>query len=497
MVLDSCSQYRDHDVASHLLDTVDAAFATLAPTWPTGTEIALTRLITGRASAIGGGAAHSMEEPEVYDMVSRLWSRPPAPRQLEPLPDEARAAVRAARSLVAERLRALTSEYPPHGRVALTGHAHLDLAWLWPLAETRRKARRTFSTMLGLMDRYPDFTFNQSSAQAYAWIEQDAPDLFQRIQERAKEGRSRWADRGWSRTQVTGGEAFIRQLFYGQRYFEEKFGRRHTAAWLPDVFGFSPGIPQLLRDAGIPNFFTIKVNWNETNVLPHDIFKWMELTARPCSFTPNNPGSGYNGNVIPQDVGGTWQNFRGKRLHPETLLSFGWGDGGGGPTDKMLENYARLKEFPASPRLRMTKVEEFFAGLPTEGLPTWVGELYLELHRGTTSQGKTKKLNREAEHRLAEAESAATLATQLVDAEYPHDEIEELWKTTLLNQFHDILPGSSILEAYEDSHEQMSHVVSRAAALRDEAMQHIASQVGFSLRVGQATSPSSRSNRCW
>src|SRR3712207_5241315 len=364
------------------------------------------------------------------------------------------------------------------GRLALTGHAHIDLAWLWPVAETRRKGRRTFATMLDLMERYPDFTFNQSSAQLYTWIEEDAPDLFARVKERVAEGRWEPIGGSWVEpdSQITGGESFVRQLLYGQRAFEAWFGKRSTVAWLPDVFGFSGGIPQLLRGAGIDGFFTIKLNWNEENLFPYDLFTWegidgSRVTANMFRNLP--PAHGYNGNIAPLDTLGTWRNFGGKRHHPESLLAFGWGDGGGGPSVRMLENYARIREFPALPRLRMARIDEFFAGLPEEGLPRWVGELYLEFHRGTlTTQGKVKSLNRAAEHRLLEAEAFGTIAQGRGFA-YPKDALERAWKTLLLNQFHDIIPGSSIAEVYQDTIPELEGVVRSATAVRDAALAHL------------------------
>ena len=188
------------------------------------------------------------------------------------------------------------------------------------------------------------------------------------------------------------------------------------------------------------------------------------------AHTFENPGTDYNGDIAPRDLYGTWRNFKGKRHHPESLFAFGWGDGGGGPSEKMLENYARLKSFPAMPSLRMGRVDDFFAALPEDGLPKWVGELYLELHRGTlTTQAKVKKLNREAEHRLAEAEAFATIAA-LDGHEYPGDELERLWKLALLNQFHDVLPGTSISEVYLDTHRELEEVVEGAKRMRDEAL---------------------------
>ena len=456
LVVEACAQLGDHEAVPHLLDVVEEAFAGLAPSWPTGTDVALTRYLQAFADTTDGGP----------------WSLPPAPRDVEPLPEETRRAVRGARATVAARLEGLKAEYPPVGRLALTGHAHLDLAWLWPVSETRRKGRRTFASVPSLMDRYDDFVFNQSSAQLYAWIEEEAPEIFDGVKRRVDEGR--WEPVGgmWVEPdcQIPSGESIVRQLFYGQKYFRDKFGRRSRVAWLPDTFGFSPAVPQLLRGAGIGGFFTYKLNWSEANRFPHDLYEWEGLDGTVViAHDFENPGRDYNGNITPKDVFGTWRNFEGKRRHPESLFSFGWGDGGGGPTERMLENYARLKSFPAMPRLRMTPVDEFFDGLPREGLPRWTGELYLELHRGTlTSQARVKKLNREAEHRLLEAEALLALAA-LHGGEYPAKELEATWKTVLLNQFHDILPGTSIREVYEVTHRELAGAVEAAERLRDGA----------------------------
>jgi alpha-mannosidase len=474
----------DHEVVPHLLEIVEEAFAIYGPAWPSHSEVAQSRLALGYVNPIGRGVESippdfAVEAFDVHPFSNPIWRLPPAPRPLEPLPAATLAAVREAREHVAARLARLRDDYPPAGALALTGHAHLDLAWLWPVAETRRKGRRTFATVLGLMERYPDFIFNQSSAQLYAWMEQDAPDLFARVQERVAEGRWEPIGGSWVEPdcQITGGESFVRQLLYGQRAFTEWFGRRSTVAWLPDVFGFSGSIPQLLLGAGIEGFFTIKLTWNEENRFPHDLFFWegsdgSRVTANMFRNLP--PALGYNGNIAPLDTLGTWRNFDGKRYHPKSLLGFGWGDGAGGPTARMLENFTRLREFPALPRLRMAHIEAFFASLPREGLPVWVGELYLEFHRGTlTSQARIKALNRTAEHRLLEAEAFATIASQRNDGfAYPRDELEAAWKVLLLNQFHDILPGSSIAEVYEDSFPALEEVVETAVRVRDAALAH-------------------------
>src|ERR671920_401532 len=457
LIVEVCEQLGDHEVVPHLLDVVDAAFANLFSVWPSGTEVALTRYLETYAESTEGGP----------------WSLPPAPRDVEPLPEKTRSAVREAREMVAAGLKELKAEYPPVGRLALTGHAHLDLAWLWPVSETMRKGRRTFASVLSLMERYDDFVFNQSSAQLYSWIETESPEIFERVRERVQEGRWEPVGGSWVEPdcQIPSGESMVRQMLYGQRYFEEKFGHRSRVAWLPDAFGFSPALPQLLRGAGMEGFFTYKLNWSETNEFPYDLYEWEGIDGSTViAHDFENPGQDYNGNITPHDIYGTWRNFAGKRHHPESLFSFGWGDGGGGPSEQMLKNYPRMKTFPAMPRLRMAHVDEFFESLPTEGLPRWTGELYLELHRGTlTTQARVKKLNREAEHRLLEAEAIATLAA-LHGGEYQREELETAWKTLLLNQFHDILPGTSIGEVYELTEQELADVVRTARKLRDRAM---------------------------
>src|ERR687890_299958 len=481
-VFEACAVLDDHEVVPLLLDALDEATAALSDAWPTATGVTLARHLEGYVNPIGDGvrnlpAPYAEKALDINRMGGEPWSLPPAPEPLSPLPEEAQKAARRAREALATHLKEIRERYPAVGRIALTGHAHLDLAWLWPIEETRRKARRTFASVLGLMDRYEDFVFNQSSAQLYRWIEDDVPELFARVRKRVEEGRWEPVGGSWVEPdcQIPSGESFVRQLFYGQRYFQDRFGYRCTVAWFPDTFGYSPGLPQLLRGAGLSGFFTYKLNWNETNDFPHDLFEWEGIDGTSViAHTFENPGTDYNGDIVPRDVLGTWRNFGGKRYHNESLFSFGWGDGGGGPSEKMLENFARLRDFPAMPRLRMARVDDFFASIREDGLPRWVGELYLELHRGTlTTQARVKKLNREAEHRLQEAEAFATLAARR-GAAYPRDELERLWKTVLLNQFHDILPGSSISEVYKDTHRDLEDAVAAAEKLRDRALSGLA-----------------------
>lgn len=458
---------KEHDAVPHLLGAAEEAIGLLA--WPSDSRAVLSRGVP----AVG----------EWY--ATGIWRLPafPAP---EALTDEARASIDAARAHLAAELSRLRALYPPIGRIAASGHAHLDLGWLWPVHETRRKLRRTFRTVLALMDEDPDFTFNQSSAQVYAWLEEDEPELFERVRARVREGRIETVGGSWVEPdgQMPSGESWARQLLYGQRYFQAKFDRRSRVLWLPDTFGYTPALPQILKLAGIDGFFTTKLSWSETNRFPHDLFAWEGLDGtRVTAHMFHNPGGsgdatgGYNGEFKARDLHGTWANFRGKNLRvwretpPATLFAYGYGDGGGGPSREHLERFSRLRDFPAMPRLAHSRVDDFFAALPKEGLPVWVGELYLELHRATlTTQGRVKKLHREAEHRLREAEVAASFAW-LAGQPYPTERLERLWKTLLLNEFHDILPGSSIREVYEAALPELQGVV-------DEAREVVASAGG-------------------
>jgi alpha-mannosidase len=380
---------------------------------------------------------------------------------------EVRAALKAELASVGER-------FPAEGSVWLTGHAHLDLAWLWPLEETRRKARRTFHSVVGLMGSYPELHFNQSSAQVYRWIEQDDPALFEKIQALVREGR--WDVVGGMWVEPDGnlpaGESWVRQLLYGQRYFQSRFGEGAKVAWLPDSFGFNGNLPQLLLSAGIPYFFTHKLTWNERNPFPYDLYWWEGIDgSRVLAHSFTNAENGYNARLTACEVGDTWRRFRGKRDHDCTLLAFGYGDGGGGPTAEMLERFRRLRDFPGLPNLRMGRIAEFYEKIATRSLPVWVGEKYLEYHRATfTTQGRVKLLHRQLEHALVEAETAATLALLGRQKHYPEEAFRRLWEILLLNEFHDILPGSSIHTVYETAQRQLAAALEECSDIRLAAL---------------------------
>ncbi|HYZ72040.1 MAG TPA: alpha-mannosidase, partial [Chthoniobacterales bacterium] len=399
---------RQYSLVELLADLMHRAFV----------KISLPRNDTERYLARMAASSQSRSAENFYgneESLASLWERWGFPAKPSPLTPDQLHRIREVREQFRKDLAETRSRFPADGRVWLTGHAHIDLAWLWPLEETRRKARRTFYTMTGLIDRYPEFHFNQSSAQVYSWIEQDDPALFEKIRAQVKAGR--WELIGGMWVEPDGnlltGESWVRQLLLGQRYFESRFGRRVNVAWLPDSFGFNGSLPQLLVSAGIPFFFTHKLSWSERNPFPYNLYWWEGIDGtRVLAHSFNNPDTGYNARLTAPEVGETWQNFIGKQIHDTTLLSFGYGDGGGGPSEEMLERYSRLRICPGLPDLKMGLVADFYEQIPTApGVPVWVGEQYLEYHRATfTTQAKVKLLHRQLEHALIEAETAATLA---------------------------------------------------------------------------------------
>lgn len=458
LILESARTLASHPVVAELLSAAEAALNRVE--WPSSTTVYVSR------------SAPGAKLQSIWKLPDELDPSPPG------LTDGERSSVKEAGEQLERRLQSLREHYPKRGALAVTGHAHLDLAWLWPMDETRRKAVRTYHTATDLMDRYPEFIFNQSSAQIYAFVESDDPDLFAEIQRRATMGH--WEPIGgmWVEpdTVMPSGESLVRQLLYGQRYFKEKFGSYHRVCWLPDCFGFSAVLPQLLVGAGIEYFFTFKMNWSETNRFPYDLFWWEGLDgSRVLAHSFDNP-TGYNGDVTADVVVATWENFRGKRHYDESLFSVGWGDGGGGPTDHMLERTRILESFPVVPTLSFKRVEEFFGTMgehvADEDLPVWVGEMHLELHRGTlTTQGRVKYLHRRAERDLVAAEVVGSMIA-LAGGPLPQS-LEDEWRILLRNEFHDILPGSSIREVNVTAAEELEGVGERARRTIDAGLEEL------------------------
>lgn len=344
------------------------------------------------------------------------------------------------------------------------GHTHIDVAWLWRLKHTREKSMRSFSTVMRLMERYPNYLFFQSQPQLYQYIKEDAPELYAEIKKQVAE--KRWEPNGamWVEADcnLTSGESLVRQLLYGRKFFKDEFNVTSNCLWLPDVFGYSAALPQILRKSGIDTFMTTKISWNQYNRIPNDTFYWRGIDGSEVLThfvtTPTDPTGNYwfytyNGEINSGTVNGIWDGYKNKELNNELLLSYGFGDGGGGVTREMLEMIDKLAIVPGNNAVKTGFAGEFFdelhAKVADKKVNVWDGELYLEYHRGTyTSQAKTKKYNRKLEYLLRNAEiTSAYFAPNA----YPSELYEGEWKKLLTNQFHDILPGSSINEVYVDA----------------------------------------------
>ncbi|MFF9508602.1 alpha-mannosidase [Streptomyces sp. NPDC014727] len=362
-------------------------------------------------------------------------------------------------------------------RISAIGHAHIDSAWLWPLRETVRKASRTFANVTALTQDYPELVFAASQAQQYAWVKEHQPHIWERVKQAVAGGRwtpvgSMWVE---SDANMPGGEALARQLVHGKRFFAQELGVDTEEIWLPDSFGYTGAFPQLARLAGVKWFLTQKLSWNQSNEMPHHTFWWEGIDGTRV-FTHFPPVDTYNAQLHGHELAHAEKNFAEKGLATRSLVPFGWGDGGGGPTREMLEKARRLRDLEGSPRVGIESPPVFFATAEAEygaHAPVWSGELYLELHRGTyTTQAKTKQGNRRSEHLLREAELWATAATlRSPGHRYPYETLDRLWKTVLLHQFHDILPGSSIAwvhrearETYEMVRRELADVVANAVA---------------------------------
>ncbi len=377
------------------------------------------------------------------------------------------------------------------------GHTHIDVAWLWRLRQSRDKAGRSFATVLKFMEEYPDYIFMSPQAQLYDFIKQDYPELYEGIRRMIKEGRweaegSMWVE---ADTNVASGEALVRQFLVGKRFFRQEFGVENKIMWLPDVFGYSAALPQIIRKSGLDYFMTTKISWNEYNRLPFDTFEWQGIdgTKVLSHFSPGGRKSDdyrenfqttYNTFLSPEQVIGGYDRYGQKDLGKDYLISYGHGDGGGGPTREMLEYDSRMhKGIEGCPVTVQSTSRNFFDKLKkdVEGnrfLPTWVGELYLEFHRGTlTSQARNKKYNRKTEYMYHDVETLAAMAKTLAGTPYPHERLLENWKLILLNQFHDILPGSSIPAVYEDSKVQYEEVLKNGREMLADAMDALTGQI--------------------
>jgi alpha-mannosidase len=387
-------------------------------------------------------------------------------------PSDVAATSRAGRESLAPLLSAPASSGAHH--VYAVGHAHIDSAWLWPVRETIRKCARTFSNVLAMMDRDPDFVFACSSAQQFAWIREFYPPLFERIRARVAEGRfvpvgGMWVE---SDTNMPSGESLVRQFLVGKAFFREEFDYEPKEVWLPDSFGYTGALPQLAVAAGFDSFLTQKLSWNETNRFPHSSFLWEGIDGSRI-FTHFPPVDTYNSDLSGEELARSERQFVEKDRGNSSLVPFGFGDGGGGPTREMMAAARRTASLEGSPRVTVASPRTFFEAARDElGDPgVWSGELYLEFHRGTyTSQARTKSGNRRSERLLHEAELWAATATVQRDATYPYDQLTSAWKTVLLQQFHDILPGSSIGWVHDQAEENYARIAGELDAVIGDAL---------------------------
>ncbi|MFD0745364.1 alpha-mannosidase [Phytohabitans flavus] len=355
--------------------------------------------------------------------------------------------------------------------LSATGHSHIDSAWLWPLRETIRKSSRTFASVTALAAEYPEFVFAASQAQQYAWVKEHQPEVYARIAAAVESGQ--WVPVGgmWveSDANLPGGEALARQLVHGKRFFLDEFGVECEEVWLPDSFGYTAAFPQIARLAGMRWFLTQKLSWNQTNQLPHHTFWWEGIDGTRV-FTHFPPIDTYVAEFSGKELAHAVANYAEKGRGTRSLVPFGYGDGGGGPTREMMERARRLRDLEGSPKVVVERPSDFFRAAEAEypDAPVWSGELYLELHRATyTTQAHMKAGNRRCEHLLREAELWAATATVHTGRPYPYDDLDRLWKIVLLHQFHDILPGSSIAWVHHEAERTYARVIAELESIVD------------------------------
>ncbi len=374
--------------------------------------------------------------------------------------------------------------------VHTVGHTHIDVAWLWRLKNTREKAARSFSTVLHLMKQFPEYLFLQTQPQLYDYLKTDYPDIYSSIKKKVAEGKWEAGGAMWLEADcnIPSGESLVRQILHGKNYFKEEFGINCDYLWLPDVFGYSWALPQILKKSGIKTMMTTKISWNQYNRMPHDTFFWKGIDGSEILthfITTPEPWNSddswfytYNGFITAKTVEGVWKGYRDKELSKDLLLSYGYGDGGGGVNRHMLEMRRRFDLLPGMPNVKTSTAGEFFERLhqniaQADGyIHKWDGELYLEYHRGTyTSQAFMKQSNRKLELLYRRAEFLTSWLPEL-GQQLANEELKKGWKIILRNQFHDIIPGSSIHEVYEDAREEYKEAYQLVKSLESRIIQH-------------------------
>ena len=425
-------------------------------------------------------ASHAIEDLNNPDSAQQVWEK--LSSQSLPIP----AVVHPFQQSLSQLRRKLRhySDSLKRRQIQCVGHAHLDMAWLWPISDTWNAAERTFKSILDLQKDFSELTYTHTSPALFEWIENNKPELFQQIQNKVSEGS--WSiDAGlWVEPEfnIISGESIVRQILYGQRYSQDKFGKISKIAWLPDSFGFCWQLPQLLVQGGVETFATLKLSWNDTTEFPHKLFWWQSPDGtRILSIMLPPIGS----DIDPVKMSAHASHWEQRTLSRESLWLPGLGDHGGGPTRDMLEKAQRWKQSPFFPQLKFTTPQSYIdeiSGSPSsallEELPIWKRDLYLELHRGCyTTHADQKKHNRRCEDLLYQAEVFSTVAHLTVKHPYPRTEIEKAWKALLFNQFHDILPGTSIPEVFVDANKGWQKVYEIGQQILNESLAAITTQI--------------------
>jgi alpha-mannosidase len=366
--------------------------------------------------------------------------------------------------------------------ITALGHAHIDLAWLWPIRETKRKAARTFATVLRHSERYKNYLFGVSQPQMLEWIKDEHPGLYSAMKELYKQGRLELQGGFWveSDTNVPSGESLVRQMLYGKRFFKEEFGYEQEILWIPDVFGYTAQLPQIMAKSGVKYFLTIKMSWNAVNLFPYSTFNWVGLDGSKI-LTHMPPEGNYNSAARAESMITTEEKFREREIDNRSMLLYGIGDGGGGPGMEHLERLEREYDLIGLPKVKQAFAIDFFRDLEldAEKFPTYEGELYLEKHQGTyTTQSRNKRYNRKCEVGFHDAEIMSTIASLLGKKKYPAGELEKLWKEVLLYQFHDIIPGSSIKRVYDETDVRYAYILGEIKRIEGEAFESVSEKCG-------------------
>lgn len=382
----------------------------------------------------------------------------------------------AAEKIAAEIYALVDTETQP--QITAVGSTHLDVGWLWRVMHTRDKTGRSFATVLRLMEEYPEFVFMYNQSVLFDFLKKDYPELWDRMMQRIKKGQFEIEGAMWVEPDVNiaSGESLVRQIMRGKRFHRENFNVDPKTVWLPDTFGYSANLPQIMEKSGLEYFVTSKLSWNDTDRHPYDTFFWRGIDGTVTkaqlitaqAYDSEQIFTTYNGDLSVSETMGAWKRYEPKAAYNEVVMSYGYGDGGGGPTRAMIERGIRLERgIPGSPRVKLEGIVPFLDRLgkamdanPAK-FPTWNGELYLQYHRGTlTSVAKNKANNRNAERRLRELEFLGVMALVQTGMAYPTETLAEFWELVLINQFHDILPGTSIPEVYVDSDAEYARIFS-------------------------------------